>query len=294
MTLGSAANVVPAMTASDTTPVHAVPVVSTPPPWDLLPDAEPDLRGHTVVVLHAHPDDEAIFTGATMRRLATAGARVVLLTATSGERGEVGIVPRQGENLGRRRMKELVASCRLLGVHRLVPLGFEDSGPDVTDLPAASFARADVELVARLVAGICLSENADALLHYDSFGIYGHPDHVAVHRVGSRAAELAQVTAYEATVDREYLYFTDSHLVEGLGPRLGRPTVGHSTAEITTAVAADVLTLATKRQAMLSHASQIHPADISSARADEVYGLEWFRRVGPPGILERIGNHHAW
>ena len=47
----------------------------------------PDLRGHTVLVLHAHPDDEAIFTGITLRRLADAGARTVLVVATAGELG---------------------------------------------------------------------------------------------------------------------------------------------------------------------------------------------------------------
>jgi LmbE family N-acetylglucosaminyl deacetylase len=284
------------MTTSDLTPARTTSVLSPPPPWDLLPDAEPDLRGQTVVVLHAHPDDEAIFTGATIRRLANAGARIVLLVATSGERGDIRTVLSQGETLARRRMLELVRSCRLLGVQRLVPLGFEDSGldrtGDVTGPAATTFARADVELTARLVAGICLTENADALIHYDSNGIYDHPDHVAVHRVGARAAELARVTAYQATVDRDYLGLTDRHLVEGSGPLWTRPTVGRRTTEITTAVAADVLTLATKRQAMLTHASQIRPADISTARSDEVYGLEWFLRVGPPGILERLGNHH--
>jgi len=44
-----------------------------------------DLTGRTVAFLHAHPDDESIFTGATMHRLARRGARVVLVTATAGE-----------------------------------------------------------------------------------------------------------------------------------------------------------------------------------------------------------------
>ena len=54
-----------------------------------LPAAPPahSVAGRTVLFLHAHPDDEAVFTAATMRRLADAGARVVLVTATAGELG---------------------------------------------------------------------------------------------------------------------------------------------------------------------------------------------------------------
>ena len=58
-----------------------------------------DLRGRTVVVVHAHPDDEAIFTGATIRRLADHGARVVLVTATHGELGRPK-VPLNGRTVG--------------------------------------------------------------------------------------------------------------------------------------------------------------------------------------------------
>src|SRR3954466_3629480 len=90
--------------------------------------AEPDLRGHTVVVLHAHPDDEAIFTGITLRRLADAGARTVLVMATSGELGESRVPLRPGESVARRRVAELECAAGLLGVSRLVLLGRRDSG----------------------------------------------------------------------------------------------------------------------------------------------------------------------
>ena len=41
----------------------------------------------TIAFLHAHPDDEAIFTGGTLARLAAAGHRTVVVVATSGELG---------------------------------------------------------------------------------------------------------------------------------------------------------------------------------------------------------------
>src|ERR1700738_2814586 len=45
--------------------------------------------GRRLLLVHAHPDDESIFTGATMARYAAEGARVTLVTCTLGEMGEV-------------------------------------------------------------------------------------------------------------------------------------------------------------------------------------------------------------
>ena len=75
------------------------------------------LSGRSIVFVHAHPDDEAIFTGVTMSRLAAFGARVVLVTATAGEEGGAA-----------RRLAELEAACAALGVARLELLGRRDSG----------------------------------------------------------------------------------------------------------------------------------------------------------------------
>ena len=88
----------------------------------------PDLRGHTVLVLHAHPDDEAIFTGITLRRLADAGARTILVVATAGELGGSRVPLRPGETIPERRLAELERASELLGVSRLVLLGRRDSG----------------------------------------------------------------------------------------------------------------------------------------------------------------------
>src|SRR5829696_7484070 len=80
---------------------------------------QPALTGRTVVVLHAHPDDEAIFTAAAMHRLAARGTRVVLVTATAGELGPVLRPLRPGESLATRRRRELERACETLAVARL-------------------------------------------------------------------------------------------------------------------------------------------------------------------------------
>src|SRR5205823_9216315 len=177
----------------------------------------------SVVFLHAHPDDEAIFTGATMHRLACAGTRGVLVTATAGELGPVLRPLRAGQTLAGQRRAELERACGALGVTRLVLLGHRDSGMpgwEANRHPRA-LAGADPAAVARRVAEICVEEGAEALVHYDGDGIYPHPDHLAVHRIGTLAAEFAGIADYQATVDRDHL--RGRHLVEVAA---GRSRVG--------------------------------------------------------------------
>ncbi|MBA2324829.1 MAG: PIG-L family deacetylase, partial [Pseudonocardiales bacterium] len=145
-----------------------------------------DLRGHVVLALHAHPDDEAIFTGITLRRLADAGARVVLVLATAGELGESRVSLGVGEDIARRRLAELERSAELLGVSRLVLLGRRDSGLPGWASGAHPMALAGADLVGlgRRVAEIAEEESADTLVFDDEGGVYGHPDHRASHRIG--------------------------------------------------------------------------------------------------------------
>jgi LmbE family N-acetylglucosaminyl deacetylase len=253
------------------------------------------LDGRTVVIVHAHPDDEAIFTGATIRRLADRGARVVLVTATAGEMGTPRSALPRGLDLAAVRRQELEAAAAELGVQRLVLLGRRDSGLpgwDSTAHPRA-LVRSDLQALARTVATLVEAERAEAVVAYDADGIYGHPDHVAVHLLGRYAAALAGVTSYEATVDREHLHFAGAHLLDEAAKPSGRPSYGRVTAEITTAVAATPGELAAKRRAMLAHASQITADAVNEGGFADTYELEWFVRRGPVALLETMGNAHA-
>ncbi len=255
----------------------------------------PDLRGHTVLALHAHPDDESIFTGITLRRLADAGARTVLVVATAGELGESRVPLRVGETVPERRVAELESAAGLLGVSRLVLLGRRDSG-----LPGWSsgshtraLAVADPLRLARTVAEIADDEGAGTLVHDDEHGIYGHPDHRAAHRIGATAAAMAGATAYRMTVDREHLHVTarDRHLVHGAA-RAASVGYGRVTAEITLALGGTAAELACKRAAITAHESQLASADVPEDGFAAAYGYEWYRRTGAPGVLDALGNAH--
>ena len=161
----------------------------------------------TLVCFHAHPDDECIATGGVMAKASSEGHRVVLVVATKGEHGEVDdgfLAP--GETLADRRVVETKAAADILGVDRVEFLGYVDSGMVDTpenDLPG-SFWSADLEEAATRLAAILEDEAADVFTCYDEIGQYGHPDHIQVHRVGLRAAELAGTPkVFQSTINRD-------------------------------------------------------------------------------------------
>jgi LmbE family N-acetylglucosaminyl deacetylase len=151
----------------------------------------------TIVAFHAHPDDEVLLTGGTIARLAAEGHRVIIVVACDGD---------VWAGLGQR-LDELRASAAILGADKAVHLGYADSGhgPVLFDDPPGRtrFARAEVDEAAEKLAALLTGEHADLLLSYDPHGGYGHRDHVRVHQVGARAAELAGVRVVQATVPRE-------------------------------------------------------------------------------------------
>ena len=87
-----------------------------------------------IVFVHAHPDDEASSTGATIAKLHAEGVRTVLVTCTGGELGDgpAGVTPEHDDHdtdeVAAHRREELEEACKILGVDRLVMLGYHDSG----------------------------------------------------------------------------------------------------------------------------------------------------------------------
>lgn len=165
---------------------------------------------YTLVAFHAHPDDEALLTSGTMARAAAEGHRVVLVVATDGGLGLAEEALTSGGGLGGLRLAELHASAQVLGIARVVDLGYADSGlgPEVFPDPPGRvrFVRAPLEEAARRLATVLEEEDADVLLTYDANGGYGHRDHRRVHEVGARAAELAGTAkVLQATVPRDLL-----------------------------------------------------------------------------------------
>ena len=186
-----------------------------------------------LLLVHAHPDDEAINNGATMAKYAAERAAVTLVTCTLGEEGEV-LVPElahlaadRDDALGRHRIGELAAAMEALGVEDSRFLGgpgrYRDSGMmglPTNDRPDC-FWQADVDEAAALLAEVIRETRPQVLVTYDGNGGYGHPDHIQAHRVAMRAVELAADPAHSGgepwTIAKIYWNaLPDSVLREGI------------------------------------------------------------------------------
>lgn len=251
----------------------------------------------TLVCFHAHPDDEALQTGGTIARAAAEGHRVILVVATGGEHGETPADLADGESLADRRRAEAEKSAVALGIERVAWLGYRDSGMtgwEQNGHPDA-FMNADVEEAATRLATILREENADVVTTYDWHGNYGHPDHIGVHRVGHRAAELAGTpNVYEATINRDAVARAmDTARASGMDvPDFGSEDspntddgnpFGMAESELTTFVDVGAY-VSHKREALRAHTSQIGADSFFFSMPDAafeiMFGTEWFIRKG--------------
>jgi LmbE family N-acetylglucosaminyl deacetylase len=245
--------------------------------------------------------------GGTLARAAAEGHKVVVVTATDGAVGEVAegfLAP--GETLEARRSVELQRAAEILGIDRALQLGYRDSGMmDTADnADPGCFWQADLDEAAAKLAAILSEEGADVLTVYDSYGGYGHPDHIQVHRVGHAAARLAGIgRVYEASMNRDRIRALNEMGPDGDdGPRadderFDLDKIGFAESEITTAV--DITGwLDAKRAAMAAHESQVAedswflqlPPDVFI----QAFATEWFRRVTPEFTGDPITDRESW
>ncbi|MCU1676296.1 MAG: 1D-myo-inosityl-2-acetamido-2-deoxy-alpha-D-glucopyranoside deacetylase [Frankiales bacterium] len=148
-----------------------------------------------LLLVHAHPDDETIGTGATMAKYANEGALVTLVTCTLGEQGEV-LVPDlahlaadKDDALGTQRIDELAVAMEALGVkdHRFLggPGRWRDSdmmGREGNNDPRC-FWQCNFDDATREMVKIMREVRPQVVITYDENGGYGHPDHIQAHRV---------------------------------------------------------------------------------------------------------------
>ncbi|MEV4099321.1 PIG-L family deacetylase [Nonomuraea sp. NPDC049649] len=244
----------------------------------------------SVLCVHAHPDDEAIWTGGTLARYADEGARTAVVTCTwaAGPR-----------------MAELRTSLEILGAGEPRPLGYADARdpdsapgrPRFLDVPFD-------EAVGRVVEHI-REFRPDVVLTYDGYGGYGHPDHVHAHRVTLAAVEAAGYdqlypgtgepwrprAVYLATVPRSVIA-SQWESVFGAPPNPGQTLPGVPDEQITTHL--DVGPWAERKwAAILAHETEVARGGSvtmltslpEQARA-QLLGNEWYRRIGYTGAEE--------
>jgi len=160
------------------------------------PTTPPDPR-LTLMTVHAHPDDETIGTGGLMAQAVDAGRRVVLVTCTRGEQGEIVVpemdTPDNHRRLGEIRAGELEAAMAHLGVTEWENLGYRDSDMmgRAGNQDPRTFWQADLDEATGRLVWLVRRYRPQVMTTYNAFGGYGHPDHIRTHDVAVRAFERA-------------------------------------------------------------------------------------------------------
>ncbi|HEV2035723.1 MAG TPA: PIG-L family deacetylase [Candidatus Dormibacteraeota bacterium] len=252
----------------------------------------------TLFLVHAHPDDEAISTGGAMMKAHAHGHRVVLVTATRGEAGEIHNMDPESTRprLGKVRTTELENAARILGVNRGEFLGYRDSGMVGTadNEDPRSFHQALLDEAAARLAAILREERPDVVVTYGEDGVYGHPDHVKAHYVTNAALDLVEKEGwrprklYYTAIPRSLMKsFMEQLPEEARQPGSGMNIPGTPDELVTTRI--DVSDYVDeKRRAFAAHVSQNDPNSWFVTMADKIYklafGAEYYQLArGKPG-----------
>jgi LmbE family N-acetylglucosaminyl deacetylase len=247
----------------------------------------------TLLAVLAHPDDESLACGGTLARLADAGVRVVVFSATIGERGGP-TGPVRDDALARVRRDEIRAAARTLGVAEVILMDHPDGELRWERVP---------ELHAQIVAAVRRFAPS-AVITFGADGLYWHPDHIGVYErtvtalgtFGPAAPPLYHVTMPRGTMPA----IVDAARSRGWTPppkglwSLVPGAFGLHAAPPTLVV--DVRPwVGRKLAALRCHGSQMgddHPFDrLDAEEARRWLGLEHFHRGAGetrPGLLEAL------
>ncbi len=248
----------------------------------------------TLVCVHAHPDDEALFTGGVSSYYAELGYRVVLVTCTDGRYG-IDPAGRTGDDPDHDvpatlvvRASELATAAALVGFERVIQLGYRDSGMAgwTQNDDANAFTRVDVERSATTLAALFDELDATVVLTYDENGFYGHPDHVMANVV-TRAA-----VARSTSVERLYYPIVPESVLARFVPDARALEIflpawvleaGIGSPDELVATTMDVRQWAqVKQRAIAAHASQIDNADLVTMDPTlflALFGTEYYQRA---------------
>jgi LmbE family N-acetylglucosaminyl deacetylase len=247
-----------------------------------------EMRKPTLMAVFAHPDDEAFGAAGTLAKCAAEGRDVYLVTAT---RGEAGGIQQPGlataANLPQVREQELRCACEVYGIHPPRFLDYVDG-----QLTIAHQGQAVGKLV-RLIREL----RPQVLITFGPDGIYGHYDHVAVHRWTTIAFDLAadascfpdQMSGNCALHQVSKLYYqvlpeealelmsVDGKAASVMMDGVPFPMVGWRREEITTVIdISDYLEI--KLQGLQCHATQVDlsnlPAEMDQMMENPMFGQE--------------------
>jgi LmbE family N-acetylglucosaminyl deacetylase len=200
-------------------------------------------RPITLLGVWAHPDDESYLSAALMSRVVNAGGRVVLATATRGERGGSGDDPKQ---LAVLRELELRAAMSSVGVDDVRLLGHADG----------QCSSVDTEQATRSIIALIEDVHPDVVVSFGPDGITHHPDHVAVSNWTTAAARaVGHEGLLYATMTDDFVRRHDA-LHSSIGLWIGDEPRTVAEADLALHVVPTPREQELKRRALRAHASQ--------------------------------------
>ncbi len=250
----------------------------------------------TLMMVHAHPDDEVIPTGGLLARSADEGITTVLVTCTDGSQGFGPAFVNSGESghdpemVARTRREELQLSCDSLGVTHLELLGYRDSGMEgwAANQDPRAFCQADLDEAAGRLALLISQYRPDVLITYANNGGSGHPDHVAAHLITLLADDLTGIAkklyyairshAFTERVQRERTRLEFAELRPSSGRAPSRQRLDHL---ITTTIDTRD-SVERKRHALHAHRSQLdgsHWVNLDDAALGRIFVEETYIRA---------------
>jgi len=260
----------------------------------------------TLLLAFAHPDDEGMSAGAMMKAKDD-GHRVVLLSATRGEVGEIYNMDEAASRprLGEIRTQELEKAARVIGVDRLEFMDYRDSGMIHTadNEDPRSFNRARLKEAASKLAKLLDEEKPEIVVTFGADGMYGHPDHIKIHHVTNAALDRARGwkprKLYYTAIPRTLMQAFMSQMPEEMREQQNPDMVFEGTPDEQVTTRLDVSRyIKRKREAFEAHASQNNPdswfAKIPQEAYEMAFGTEFYAIArGEPGTSLPEGDLFA-
>lgn len=156
-----------------------------------------------VLAIFAHPDDESLVAGGTLRACSENGLETVIISLTRGEKGSItrpNLATR--ETLGLVRESELRAAGKCLGAKMVECFNYPDG-----ELPWTNTS--DIK---NLLAERIRYWRPDIIITFGAEGLYWHPDHIAVHELTNAALSFVQNDRFSPLV--YYATFPEGHITE--------------------------------------------------------------------------------
>jgi len=237
----------------------------------------------SVLFVHAHPDDESLWTGGTIARIVDAGSAAAVLTCTWAA--------------GTTRHTELTSALRILGVDAPITLGYADGGFPESAPRSVALCEGRFDDAVRQITEHIRARRPDIVVTYDAFGIYGHPDHIQTHRLALAAVEAAACgplypeagpawqtrSLYLSTVPTRVMHRIRHQVSTGPSPAgAASPGTPDAAIDLELDVSAWVeqkwSAIGAHRSEMARSPALLELADLDLSRRNALLGTEWYLR----------------